>query len=151
MKYKEEIEENIYNKTCSMCHKTFYSKGKVPFGICKECEIKNMKKYFDECITKDHIFEEGFTIDYIKTAKEYIEELEKEQEISNKALDVITSLLNQNTDDKQKLIEKLEIDIEGLELLHDNYIDANVLEGTYETLGRLSYAKQLLEILKGEK
>lgn len=51
---------------------------------------------------------------------------------------------------EQKLIEKLEGDIECLKFSHDNYIDANIIEGTYETLGRLSYAQEILKILKGE-
>jgi len=58
--------------------------------------------------------------------------------------------IEQLESDKQKLIEKLEGDIEDLEFVHDNYIDANIVEGTYETLGRISYAKEILKILKGE-
>ena len=52
-------------------------------------EIEKMKKYFNECIIKEHIFEEDFTIEFMKNALQYIEQLET---------------------DKQKLIEKLEQD-----------------------------------------
>lgn len=52
-------------------------------------EIEKMKKYFKECIIKEQIFEEDFTIEFMKNALQYIEQLE-------------TS--------KQKLIEKLEQD-----------------------------------------
>ena len=40
-------------------------------------EIEDMKKYFNECIVKDHIFEEDFTINFMKVAKEYIDQLEE--------------------------------------------------------------------------
>lgn len=50
-------------------------------------EIKEMKDYFNECITKDTVYEEDLTINYMKIATEYIDQLES---------------------DKQKLIEKLE-------------------------------------------
>ena len=52
-------------------------------------EIEKMKKYLKECIIKEHIFEEDFTIEFMKNALQYIEQLET---------------------DKQKLIEKLEQD-----------------------------------------
>lgn len=52
---------------------------------------------------------------------------------------------------EQKLIEKLEANLEELEILHDNYIDANVIEGTYETLGRINEIRRILNLLKGEK
>ncbi len=39
-------------------------------------DVKEMKKYFNECITRDGIFEEDFTLNFIKIAKEYIDELE---------------------------------------------------------------------------
>lgn len=57
--------------------------------ISKE-EIEEMKKYINECILKDTVYEEELTIDCMKVAKEYIDYLES---------------------DKQKLIEKLEEDI----------------------------------------
>lgn len=56
-------------------------------------EIKEMKDYFNECITKDTVYEEDLTINYMKIATEYIDQLESE---------------------KQKLIEKLEEDKETL-------------------------------------
>jgi hypothetical protein len=39
-------------------------------------EIKGMKEYFNECVIKDHIFEEDLTLNFIKIAKKYIEQLE---------------------------------------------------------------------------
>ena len=41
-------------------------------------EIENMKAFFNECITKDTIYEEDLTISFIKVAKEYIEQLENQ-------------------------------------------------------------------------
>lgn len=42
-------------------------------------EIKEMKKYFNECIIKDHIFEEDLTINFMKIALKHIKELGKGQ------------------------------------------------------------------------
>lgn len=58
------------------------------------------------------------------------------------------NIINSYIEEREKLIDKLEQDIEELEILNDNYIDANVLEGTYETLGRISEAKKILSIIK---
>lgn len=75
---------------------------------------------------------------------DYIDELESDNyELNNRINDYI--------EERQKLIEKLEENVEELEILHDNYIDANIVEGTYETLGRISKAKEILSLLKGEK
>lgn len=41
-------------------------------------KIKEMKCYFNECIIKDTVYEEDLTISFMKIAKEYIEQLEKE-------------------------------------------------------------------------
>ncbi len=72
-------------------------------------------------------------------------------EISYTDKEKIRKYTEQLESDKQKLIEKLKEDIEELEFLHDNYIDGNVIEGTYETLGRINYAQEILKIVKGEK
>lgn len=82
----------------------------------------------NECGLSTNDFSES--IEILENAIKYIEQLES---------------------DKQKLIERLEGDIEELEILHDNYIDANVIEGTYETLGRICEARKILSILKGEE
>lgn len=52
--------------------------------------------------------------------------------------------------DKQKLIEKLEEDINELETLNDNYTDTDIMEGIYTTRGQIIKAKEILSILKGE-
>ena len=79
-----------------------------------------------------------------KILLEYIEQLESDNyELNNRINDYI--------EERRELIEKLEENVEELEILHDNYIDANIVEGTYETLGRISKAKEILSILKGEK
>lgn len=31
------MEENIYDKKCVECGKTYTSKGKAPVGVCPEC------------------------------------------------------------------------------------------------------------------
>ena len=51
---------------------------------------------------------------------------------------------------EQKLIEKLEEDIDELETLNDNYTDADIFEGIYTTRGQIIKAKEILSILKGE-
>ena len=53
--------------------------------------------------------------------------------------------------DKQKLIEKLEEDIDELETLNDNYTDADIFEGIYTTRGQIIKAQEILSIVKGEK
>ena len=63
----------------------------------------------------------------------------------------LNNRINDYIEERQNLIEKLENDIEELEILHDNYIDANIVEGIYETIGRISKAQEILSILKGEK
>ena len=73
---------------------------------------------------------------------EYIEQLESDNyELNN--------IINDYIEERRELIEKLENDIEELEILHDNYIDANIVEGIYETIGRISKAQEILSILKG--
>lgn len=71
-----------------------------------------MKKYINECILKDTVYEEELTINCMKVAKIYIEQLEL---------------------DKQKLIEKLE----EKEELNDKYLQKLVyaLTPTTHTLG----------------
>ena len=64
-------------------------------------EIKEMKDYFNECITKDTVYEEDLTINYMKIAKEYIEQLES---------------------DKQKLIEKLEERIKAVDKCYNELL-----------------------------
>lgn len=52
--------------------------------ISKE-EIENMKKYFNECITKNNVFEENLTIYFMSIATKYIQQLEtKEQKVIDK-------------------------------------------------------------------
>lgn len=40
------FEENIYDKTCMYCGKTFTGKNKDPFGVCPDCATE---KYCDRC------------------------------------------------------------------------------------------------------
>ena len=63
----------------------------------------------------------------------------------------IFEYIEQLESDKQKLIEKLEEDIDELETLNDNYTDADIFEGIYTTRGQIIKAKEILSILKGEK
>lgn len=89
-------------------------------NYCLNIETANMENY-------ETVDDEEFVYKNIKTILQYTAELETRE---------------------QKLIDKLEQDVEELEILNDNYIDANVLEGTYETLGRISEAKKILSIIK---
>lgn len=41
-------------------------------------ETENMKAYFNECITKDAVYEDDLTLSFMKIAIEYIEQLESE-------------------------------------------------------------------------
>ena len=93
-------------------------------------EIEEMKDYFNECITKDTVYEEDLTINYMKIATEYIDQLEL---------------------DKQKLIEKLKKKIryyeENDEILatsNDNYSDGTVIKKFIDEF------REILSILKGE-
>lgn len=43
---KQKQVENIYEKQCMYCNKTFLGKGNSLFGICPECETE---KYCDRC------------------------------------------------------------------------------------------------------
>lgn len=93
-------------------------------------EIENMKKYFDECIVKEHTFEEDLTIGFMKTAKEYIKQLENK--------------LKESEERDKKLIEKLEEDIHyGKEFESD-------LEPTIPEI-RAEYAEEILSIVRGEE
>lgn len=42
----KKFEEDIYNKTCMYCGKTFIGKNKDPFGVCPDCATE---KYCDRC------------------------------------------------------------------------------------------------------
>lgn len=64
-------------------------------------EIENMKRYFNECIIKDTVYEEDLTLNFIEVAKKYIEELETRE---------------------QKLIEKLEDRIKSVEKCYQDLI-----------------------------
>lgn len=90
-------------------------------------EIEDMKKYFSECIIKDTVYEEELTINCIKVANEYIEQLETE---------------------KQELIEKLEEDIK----VFSNYEERKQMcrEQLFENDGKWFYAGEILKIVKGE-
>ena len=41
-----KFEENIYDKTCLYCGKTFIGKNSDQFGVCPDCESE---KYCDRC------------------------------------------------------------------------------------------------------
>lgn len=73
-------------------------------------------------------------------------EWQKEINVIDNALEYIDQLES----DKQKLIEKLEEDINELETLNDNYTDTDIMEGIYTTRGQIIKAKEILSILKGE-
>ncbi len=123
-------------------------------------DVKEMKKYFNECITRDGIFEEDFTLNFIKIAKEYIDELEAKlylctpeipQNNHGKYLsyvDLIEKIvklekqINKLKSREQKLIKKLEEDIK-----ENNFKETECLEDK----GRYYHAQEILKILKGEK
>lgn len=86
-------------------------------------EIENVKKYFDECISKDTVYEEDLTLNYLKIAREYIKELERLQE------DYIH---------KDKIREKIIIDKSKL-----NNCANNILENICKT--RIEFGQELLE------
>lgn len=66
------------------------------------------------------------------------------------ALRRILDYIDQLESDKQKLIEKLEEDINELETLNDNYTEADIIEGIYTTRGQIIKTREILSILKGE-
>lgn len=43
-------------------------------------EIEKMKKYFNECIQKDTIYEEDLTLNYMQISKEYMNYLESREQ-----------------------------------------------------------------------
>lgn len=74
------MEENIYNKTCIKCGKTYYSKGKAPVGECPDCLSK--EEYFcNRCGQPIDYWEyndnvEGYCEDCMEEELEKLEELE---------------------------------------------------------------------------
>lgn len=99
--------------------------------ISKE-EIENMKKYFNECITKDNVFEENLTIYFMSIATKYIQQLETKH---------------------QKVIDKLEEKIEMLEDVLDLCnADGKIAKYKIENLKEeIEDFKEILEIMKGDK
>lgn len=116
-------------------------------------EIENMKRYFNECIKKDTVYEEGLTINFIKIAKEYIGQLESELEESRKETMQIyddyqdIGKLFFDLDEKvQKLIEKLEKEKYTIESTYSQ------INGNYfMAQDRLNLINEILSLLKGEK
>ena len=76
------MEENIYNKTCIKCGKTYYSKGKAPVGECPDCLSK--EEYFcNKCGQPIDYREyndnaEGYCEDCMEQEELELEELEEE-------------------------------------------------------------------------
>lgn len=105
-------------------------------------EIENMKKYFNECIEKDTIHEEDLTLNFIKTAREYIEQLETE--IANhvywestpvneiKKMYIPKDKIREKIEENNKLIEECKEDEEHCGEIylyeHDNKILKELLE-----------------------
>lgn len=87
---------------------------------------------------------------HIEAVLEYIEQLEQEKVDRINADNYENSYIAKLESDKQKLIEKLEEDINELETLNDNYTDTDIMEGIYTTRGQIIKAKEILSILKGE-
>lgn len=93
-------------------------------------ETEEMKEFFDECIIKDLINSEDLAINYMKVAKDYIEQLES---------------------DKQKLIEKLEKDKRKNNEFEFMPLQIEKAYNNYYKLGKIDEIDKILEILKGEK
>jgi len=108
--------------------------SKKEIETCKQ-ELNNYIEFMETA---------GDNAGWARGMKWYIEQIEVDNYEANKRID-------EYIEDRQKLIEKLETNIEELEILNDNYIDGNVIEGTYETLGRISEDRRILEFVKGEK
>lgn len=94
-------------------------------------------------ITKKVLSPECKTATEIVSKTMYYELIKRKEEYYEKQIDQLES-------DKQKLIEKLEEDINELETLNDNYTDTDIMEGIYTTRGQIIKAKEILSILKGE-
>lgn len=96
--------------------------------------IKQMLSQVSKGITVENTKVDKLMLDQeeVIALKEYIEQLEAK---ANK-YDGLEGNLNNN--------------IEVLETVWDNYIDANVLEGSYEISGRISEDRRILKLLKGE-
>ncbi len=135
----------------------------VDYGVGESKSVTNFLA--TECPKCNHKIKFRLRIGDIKNVEEYIEQLEQENQALKKGQYSLMQSRNKwkiryykerkrrKEADKiiEQLIEKLETNLEELEILHDNYIDANVIEGTYETLGRINEIRRILKILKGEK
>lgn len=89
-------------------------------------EIEYMKKFFNECITKDLINSEDLAIRFMSVALKYIEQLEA---------------------DKQKLIEKLEEKIKN----NKAKTDCTFCNNTCNSYATCKVCQEILSIMKGEK
>ena len=89
-------------------------------------EIEYMKKFFNECITKDSINSEDLAIRFINVALEYIGQLESRE---------------------QKLIEKLEEKIS----LKKSFNDCTYCNNTCNSYAICKFAQEILSIVKGER
>lgn len=88
-------------------------------------EIEKMKKYFNECIIKEHIFEEDFTIEFMKNALQYIDQLENKVKEIEKENDKLTYARNwyfENTVNKIVTPEMLH------KILRTKYIDTDKIK-----------------------
>lgn len=106
-------------------------------------EIENMKKYFIECITKDTVYEEDLTLNYMQIAKEYINRLEQKETI----LDKVTDYVKMYIDDKQN----------EYEAIYESYVcqtdeDEHIKEKKLAIIkGQKQVLKNVLNIIEGEK
>lgn len=123
-------------------------------------KTEEMKDFFNECITKDLINSEDLAINYMKVAKDYIEELERAKGIKE-ALE----LANMTVKDfvyfkhkveeletkEQNLREKLEERKKQNNNRYGKSIDDDEFPEMYEYSGQVQEDDYILEILKGEK
>ena len=129
---KEEIEKDIFYKNLYM---------QQPFTLLTDENLRALELHCEKTMhygSRRAKEEHSIVLELIRKYKE----LESDNYEQN-------NIINDYIDERRELIEKLENDIEELEILHDNYIDANIVEGIYETIGRISKAQEILSILKG--
>lgn len=114
-------------------------------------EIEDMK---DNLKNLHHMLgkEPSISKDTIENALQYIEQLETKLETVTTQRNKLATELSDKEDDKQKLIEKLEEDIETAKKENAPYVEYKKESRMYlMNIGKILAEEKILKIAKGEK
>lgn len=110
--------------------------------------LKDMNEYFREAPKR---LNNTYPLDpyQYQLLKEYIKQLERKNKILTHTNKTYKGIINKQNKDKQKLIEKLEEDIENDFTIREHIVSNGVTLAT-RTTHVDTYATEILSILKGE-